>query len=137
MKKYEIMYIVRTTISDDEVKAVTKEMEDILTNNGAKIIEVEDKGQRELAYEIKNSDIELTIAIIDDFVDTLGKKMAKLKDKLIEYCLCFVAIDGERTSDSHIMSWHRCWNITPSREGVTLFSRCRFWGNCRSIINLV
>ena len=50
---------------------------------------------KELAYEIKNSDIELTIAIIDDFVDTLGKKMAKLKDKLIEYCLCFVAIDGE------------------------------------------
>jgi len=49
---------------------------------------------KELADEIRNSDINITISIIDDFVDTLGKKMAKLKEKLVEYAICFVAIDG-------------------------------------------
>lgn len=49
---------------------------------------------KELADEIRNSDINITITIIDDFVDTLGKKMAKLKEKLVEYAICFVAIDG-------------------------------------------
>lgn len=49
---------------------------------------------KQLAEQIKDSDIKSTIHIIDDFVDVLGKKMAKLKEKLVLYALCFVAIDG-------------------------------------------
>ena len=54
MRKYEIMFIVKTTIGDDEVKAVSKKFQDVLKNDGAKKIEVEEMGQRELAYEIKD-----------------------------------------------------------------------------------
>lgn len=54
MKNYEIMYIIRTTISEDEIKNVAKSFEKVLTDNGAKIIDVTDMGQRELAYEIKD-----------------------------------------------------------------------------------
>lgn len=53
MKTYEIMFIVRTVISEDEIKNVVKNLEDALKNNGAKIVESTDMGQRELAYEIK------------------------------------------------------------------------------------
>lgn len=53
MKTYEIMFIVRPTLGEEEVKAVVKNFEDILTNNGAKIIDSKEMGQRELAYEIK------------------------------------------------------------------------------------
>ena len=53
MKNYEIMFIVRPTLGDEEVKTVAKNFEDILTNNGAKVTNVNDMGQRELAYEIK------------------------------------------------------------------------------------
>ena len=53
MRKYEIMFIVRPTVSEDELKNVVKNFSDILTNNGANITETKDMGQRELAYEIK------------------------------------------------------------------------------------
>ena len=54
MKNYEIMFIVKTTIGEDEVKATSKKFQDILTNEGAKIIDFNEMGQRELAYEIKD-----------------------------------------------------------------------------------
>ena len=53
MRKYEIMFIVRPTVGEDELKNVVKNFSDILTNNGATITETKDMGQRELAYEIK------------------------------------------------------------------------------------
>lgn len=54
MKNYEIMFIVKTTIGEDDVKAVTKKFQDVLTNEGAKIVEFNEMGQRELAYEIND-----------------------------------------------------------------------------------
>lgn len=53
MRKYEIMFIVRPTVSEDELKNVVRNFSDILTNNGAKITDTKEMGQRELAYEIK------------------------------------------------------------------------------------
>lgn len=54
MRKYEIMFIVRPTLSEEDVKGVIKKFTDILTSNGAKVTEEKDMGQRELAYEIKD-----------------------------------------------------------------------------------
>ena len=54
MKNYEIMYIIRTTIAEDELKKVAKSFEKVLTDNGAKITDVNEWGQRELAYEIND-----------------------------------------------------------------------------------
>ncbi len=53
MKKYEIMFIVRPTISEDELKKTVENCSNILTSNGAKITEVKEMGQREFAYEMK------------------------------------------------------------------------------------
>lgn len=53
MKNYEIMFIVKPTLSEDEVKAVAENFKNILTTNGAKIVDFVEMGQRELAYEIK------------------------------------------------------------------------------------
>lgn len=54
MRKYEIMFIVRPTVGEDELKNVVKNFSDILTNNGANVTETNDLGQREFAYEIKD-----------------------------------------------------------------------------------
>ena len=54
MKNYEIMFIVKTTIGEDEVKATSKKFQDVLTNDGAKIVDFNEMGQKELAYEIKD-----------------------------------------------------------------------------------
>jgi len=53
MKKYEIMFIVRPTLSEEDVTKVVENFKNILTTNGAKIEDVQEMGQRELAYEIK------------------------------------------------------------------------------------
>ena len=54
MRKYEIMFIVRPTLGEDEIKGVIKNFGEILTSNGASITAEKDMKQRELAYEIKN-----------------------------------------------------------------------------------
>lgn len=54
MRKYEIMFIVRPTLSEEEIKKVSKDFEKVLTSNGATVTDVKEMGQRELAYEIKD-----------------------------------------------------------------------------------
>lgn len=53
MRNYEIMFIVRPTLSEEDVKKVVENFSNTLTSNGAKINETKDLGQKELAYEIK------------------------------------------------------------------------------------
>ncbi|MBM7580598.1 MULTISPECIES: 30S ribosomal protein S6 [Jeotgalibacillus] len=52
MRKYEIMYIVRPDVDEEQKKAVTTRFEEILTSNGAEIIESKEWGKRRFAYEI-------------------------------------------------------------------------------------
>ena len=54
MKNYEIMFIVRPTLGEDEVKKVVNDFKTIITKNGGKVTKEENMGQRELAYEIKD-----------------------------------------------------------------------------------
>lgn len=54
MRKYEIMFIVKPTLSEDEKKSVVAKFVKVLTDNKATITNEKDLGQRELAYEIKD-----------------------------------------------------------------------------------
>ena len=53
MRNYEIMFIVRPTLTEKEIKAVAENFKNVLTNNGANVTNFKEMGQRELAYEIK------------------------------------------------------------------------------------
>ena len=53
MRNYEIMFIVRPTLTEEEIKAVAENFKNVLTNNGANVTNFKEMGQRELAYEIK------------------------------------------------------------------------------------
>lgn len=52
MNKYELMFIVKSDMEEQEIKKTAETMKKILTDNKAKIIEEKAMGQRELAYEI-------------------------------------------------------------------------------------
>lgn len=54
MRKYELMYIIRPNIEEDAKKALVERFEEILTSNGAEIVEAKDWGKRRLAYEIND-----------------------------------------------------------------------------------
>lgn len=54
MKKYEIMFIVKPDLEEANIKNVAESMKKSLEDNGAKVVDTKEMGQRELAYEIKN-----------------------------------------------------------------------------------
>jgi small subunit ribosomal protein S6 len=53
MKKYEVMFIVKPTLAEEDVNKVVEKYKKVLTDNKASITGENDMGQRELAYEIK------------------------------------------------------------------------------------
>jgi len=54
MRKYEIMYIIRPNIEEEAKAAVVERFDNILTSQGAEIIESKDWCKRRLAYEIED-----------------------------------------------------------------------------------
>ncbi len=52
MTKYEIMFIVKTTMEDDAIKKIAEDAK-MLINGDSKVIEFKDLGKKKLAYEIK------------------------------------------------------------------------------------
>lgn len=53
MRNYEIMFIVKATLSEDEITKVADSFKATLENLGSKVTNVDAWGQRTLAYEIK------------------------------------------------------------------------------------
>ncbi|WP_216831640.1 30S ribosomal protein S6 [Alkalihalobacterium elongatum] len=54
MRKYEIMYIIAPNLDEAATKELVERFNGVLTNNGAEIEKVEEKGKRRLAYEIND-----------------------------------------------------------------------------------
>lgn len=52
MTKYEIMYIIRPTVLEDDRKALIEELNTIFTSRGAEVKNVNEWGMKDLAYEI-------------------------------------------------------------------------------------
>ncbi|MDR3259805.1 MAG: 30S ribosomal protein S6 [Fusobacteriaceae bacterium] len=53
MKKYELMYIINPTITEENRDAVVEKTNDILKAAGANILKAEKWGERKLAYPIE------------------------------------------------------------------------------------
>lgn len=53
MNTYELMYILKPNLEEAKLKAEKETLSKILTDNGAKISNIEEWGLRDLAYPIK------------------------------------------------------------------------------------
>ena len=53
MTKYEIMFIVKTTMEEEKIKNTIEAMKKIITDGKGKIVDVKEMGERKLAYPIK------------------------------------------------------------------------------------
>ncbi|SET25225.1 SSU ribosomal protein S6P [Oceanobacillus limi] len=54
MRKYEIMYIIRPDMEEEAQTALIERFNSVLTDNGAEIEKVDEKGKKRLAYEIND-----------------------------------------------------------------------------------
>ncbi|MBB5182409.1 30S ribosomal protein S6 [Catenisphaera adipataccumulans] len=52
MKKYEIMYIVKASLDDDQFQKVADRLNSTITENGGTIDKFDDWGVKDFAYEI-------------------------------------------------------------------------------------
>ena len=52
MRTYEALYIVRPELSDEETQTISKEVEQLVVDNGGTIVRSETWGKRRLAFEI-------------------------------------------------------------------------------------
>ncbi|MTJ07942.1 MULTISPECIES: 30S ribosomal protein S6 [unclassified Anabaena] len=50
---YETMYILRPDLGDEQVEQAIAKYENLIRENGAENIEIQNRGKRRLAYEIK------------------------------------------------------------------------------------
>ena len=55
MPRYELMYILASSVSDDQVPQVTQDIESYVTDNGGTEIVHEQLGKKKLAYPIKKT----------------------------------------------------------------------------------
>lgn len=53
MKHYELLFILKPTLTEEEVSAKVDFIKEILTKNGANIASVQTMGTRKLAYTVK------------------------------------------------------------------------------------
>lgn len=53
MKKYEIMFIVKSANESEEIKKAAEAMKKVVTDNNGKIVEFNELGEKKLAYAIK------------------------------------------------------------------------------------
>jgi small subunit ribosomal protein S6 len=52
MRKYEVMYVIRTDIEQEQVQSTVEKFQSIITNGGGEITKHDLMGKRRLAYEI-------------------------------------------------------------------------------------
>ena len=52
MRKYELLFIIRPTLSDQEIAALIEQVKGHIGNVGATLTQVQNLGRRQLAYEI-------------------------------------------------------------------------------------
>ncbi|VAY87494.1 SSU ribosomal protein S6p [hydrothermal vent metagenome] len=55
IKHYETMFIVKTTLTEEEIKAQIKLVQETIEKNGGEVAGTNDMGSRKLAYEIKKN----------------------------------------------------------------------------------
>ena len=55
MRKYETIYIVQPDLADDDLKALSAKVQEVISNMKGELVRLEDWGVRKLAYPIKKS----------------------------------------------------------------------------------
>ncbi len=88
IRKYETIYIVKPDLAEDELKALTDKVQDVISGNGGELKRLEDWGIRKLAYVIKKSPRGRYVYLRYDGVETLVAELERrlrLDDRILRY----------------------------------------------------
>ncbi|HEX7057556.1 MAG TPA: 30S ribosomal protein S6 [Bacilli bacterium] len=80
MRKYEVMYIIRSDIEQEAIDATVEKVQGIITGGNGEVTKNEVLGKRRLAYEIKK--FRDGIYVVVNF--TAGPEVVKELDRLLK-----------------------------------------------------
>ena len=88
MTKYEVMFIVKTTLDENTVKATAESLKSVITAMNGKVAHTNELGQRTLAYPI-NKEVNgfyyvLTVEASNEAIAELDRK-ARLNENIIRH----------------------------------------------------
>ena len=90
MKQYTGMYIIRPTLTDEGYQAVIADINALFEAKGGKVLEVNEWGMRELAYEIddftKGYYVKFTVEADNDAVSEYDR-ICNIKEDIIRHIL--------------------------------------------------
>ena len=98
-RTYEVMYIVDTEASQDDVARLSENLQQIITDQGGTITKAEDMGRRTLAYPINHRN-EGYYMLLE--IDGTGREIAELErrmrvnDQIVRYITVRVDEDRQR-----------------------------------------
>jgi len=90
MRKYEVMYIIRTDIEQELVQSTVEKFQGIITNGGGEITQHDLMGKRRLAYEInkfRDGHYVLVHFNAEPAVITELDRVMKISDEIIRFLI--------------------------------------------------
>src|SRR5690625_180036 len=90
MRNYEIMYIIRPDVEEENKTEIVERFNSILTDNGAEITNVDEKGKKRFAYEIDDYRDGFYVVVnfkSDDQEINEFDRLAKFSDDIIRHII--------------------------------------------------
>jgi len=89
MTKYETMFVLRTNLDEEARKAAQEAVLNVLTSNGANVLEVKEMGKRELAYEIEKERFGFYVVATFETEDSVAveefSRLANINKNVLRY----------------------------------------------------
>lgn len=106
MREYEVMFIIRPDVPDEEVDKLIAQMEGVVGGAGGKVESVEKMGRRKLAYRVRRNRegyyVLFTLHGTGDTVKELERRL-KVTDAVIRYLT--VRVDEARKQLEKLRAW--------------------------------
>jgi small subunit ribosomal protein S6 len=103
LRKYETAFIVKATLTDEEIKSNIESIKSLISDNGGKIAGCEDIGMRKLAYEIKKQKRGYYYSVYFEADGQIIKELERVY-KITEDIIRFINIKFEKQAEM------RAWN---------------------------
>lgn len=88
MRKYEIMYIIRPTVLEDDRKALIAELNAIFEERDSAVMKVDEWGMKDLAYEIEKHNKGYYVVLEVNSTDEARaefERVVRLKEDIIRH----------------------------------------------------
>ena len=96
MTKYEIMFIVKSTMEEDAIKKTSEDVQKLINIKPSKVIEFKEMGRKKLAYPI-NKEVSgyyfvMTVEATHDTIKEFDRKVS-INEKILRHLI--IKLEGE------------------------------------------